>query len=124
MVVKHLRDCPEFTAGDDSRLRELFHAGKGDFAFRYSLARAVVAKGAKTAPHTLKTSEVYYMLEGEGRMHVGAETAAVGPGDAVYIPPNALQYIENTGAGELAFLCIVDPAWRREDESVSRGSQT
>ncbi len=28
------------------------------------------------------------------------------------------QYILNTGSSELKFLCIVDPAWQREDEEI------
>jgi len=28
------------------------------------------------------------------------------------------QYIENTGDSDLKFLCIVDPAWREENEEV------
>jgi mannose-6-phosphate isomerase-like protein (cupin superfamily) len=42
----------------------------------------------------------------------------VGPGQAIYIPPNAKQYIRNTGSSDLKFICIVDPAWRKEDEAV------
>ena len=43
---------------------------------------------------------------------------SVQPGQAVYIPPHALQFIENTGPVDLEFLCIVDPPWRQEDEEV------
>jgi len=39
-------------------------------------------------------------------------------GDTVYIPPRAKQQITNSGSVDLAFLCIVDPAWRSEDEEV------
>jgi len=28
------------------------------------------------------------------------------------------QYIENTGSGNLQFLCIVEPAWKPEDEII------
>jgi mannose-6-phosphate isomerase-like protein (cupin superfamily) len=51
-------------------------------------------------------------------MHLGDEPREVLPGDAVYIPPDTVQYIDALGAEELVFLCIVDPAWRAEDESV------
>lgn len=118
MFIRKLKDCPEFVAADLSRLRELLHAGKGDFAFRYSLAHAIVEPGKKTKPHRLKTSEVYYIIEGSGRMHIGGESQDVGPGDTVSIPPHSIQYIENTGQERLIFLCIVDPAWRAEDEEV------
>jgi mannose-6-phosphate isomerase-like protein (cupin superfamily) len=118
VLIKRLKECPEFIAGDNSILRELLHAGKGDFKFGYSLAHAIVMPGTKTRPHRLKTSEVYYIIEGCGIMSIDGETSEVGPGDAVYIPPHATQYAENTGAIELKFLCIVDPAWRAEDEEV------
>jgi mannose-6-phosphate isomerase-like protein (cupin superfamily) len=58
------------------------------------------------------------MLKGSGLMHIGDETAEAGPGDAVYIPPGSVQYIENTGNEDLAFLCIVYPSWRAEDEEA------
>ena len=51
-------------------------------------------------------------------MHIDGESAPVHPGQAIYIPPHALQHIENTGTSDLKFLCIVDPAWRAEDEEV------
>jgi len=36
----------------------------------------------------------------------------------VYIPPHAGQFIHNPGTADLVFICIVDPAWRKEDEEV------
>jgi mannose-6-phosphate isomerase-like protein (cupin superfamily) len=51
-------------------------------------------------------------------MHIDQESQKVGEGSAVYIPPNAVQHIENVGDEELEFLCIVDPAWRPEDEEI------
>ncbi len=41
MFLKHLKDCDEFVAGDDSLLRELLHPDKADLRLRYSLARTV-----------------------------------------------------------------------------------
>jgi mannose-6-phosphate isomerase-like protein (cupin superfamily) len=51
-------------------------------------------------------------------MHIDRESARVSSGCAVYIPPRATQYIKNIGKSDLVFLCIVDPAWRKEDEEV------
>jgi len=51
-------------------------------------------------------------------MHIDAESKTVRAGQAVYIPPGAVQFIENGGRSELRFLCIVDPAWRPEDEEI------
>ncbi|NTU51575.1 MAG: cupin domain-containing protein [Candidatus Aminicenantes bacterium] len=118
MIIRSLRDIPGFRAGDGSFLRELLHPAKERLGIGYSLAHASVRPGDRTLPHRLKSAEVYVILEGTGRMRVGAEEAEVGPGQAVYIPPGEVQSLENTGASDLAFLCIVDPAWRAEDEEI------
>ena len=118
MLVKNLQDCEMFIAGDNTQLRELLHPDKQPIDLRYSLAHAVVPVGQISIDHSLTTSEVYYILSGRGEMHIDAEVKAVGPGDAIYIPPKARQFIRNTGQVPLVFICIVDPAWRAEDETV------
>jgi mannose-6-phosphate isomerase-like protein (cupin superfamily) len=118
MLIRDLKTSEKFISGDRAVLRELLHPGKSPLALRYSLAHAFVKPGKKTLPHRLKTSEVYYVLSGSGTMHINMESARVRPGQAVYIPPGSLQFIENTGRSDLAFLCIVDPAWRPEDEEI------
>ncbi len=118
MLVKNLKDCKKFIAGDDSILREFLHPDKSDLKIRYSLAHAQVSPGQKTKPHILRTSEVYYILIGRGLMIINDESTPVGPNCVVYIPPNTVQYIENTCDSTLEFLCIVDPAWRESDEQI------
>ena len=118
MFIRDLQNCEEFIAGDNSILRELLHPDKADLQIRYSLAHATLKAGQTPKPHKLKTSEVYYILEGEGIMHINDKFAHVHPGQAIYIPPNSTQYIQNTGKKDLKFICIVDPAWRKEDEKV------
>lgn len=118
MLIRKLQNCPEFVAGDATLLRELLHPDKQAIDLRYSLAHAVLQPGQTSKPHTLKTSEVYYVLSGTGEMHIDAEIACIHAGDAVYIPPLARQFVCCTSTVPLVFLCIVDPAWRAEDEIV------
>jgi len=118
VFIKDLKNSDEIVAGDETLLRELLHPDKADLRIRYSLAHAVVKPGHTTLPHRLKHAEVYYILEGQGMMQIDGETAPVSRGQAVYIPPLAVQSIRNTEQTDLIFLCIVDPAWRREDEEV------
>ena len=118
MLIKRLKDCKEITAGDRTRLRELLHPDRDPAEMRYSLAVAWLAPGARSQAHKLKTSEVCYLVRGTGLMHIGEEAAEVTPGDAVYIPPGSAQWLENIGKEEIEFLCIVDPAWRPEDEET------
>ena len=118
MFISDLNECEEFIAGDGSILKELLHADKANLDLRYSLAHAVVKPGNITTLHSLSTSEVYYILSGEGEMHIDEEKFPVKPDQAIYIPPDAKQKIKNTGNIDLVFLCIVDPAWRSEDEII------
>ena len=118
MFVRFLDDCSEFVAGDGSLLRELLHPDKAPLEIRYSLAHATVPPDQATKPHKLAAAEVYYVVEGFGVMFIDDESEPVEPGSTVYIPPGAVQYIENTADHELVFLCIVDPAWKPEDEEI------
>ena len=118
VFVRRLKDCEEFVAGDRTRLRELLHPDKASLSLRYSLAQARVAPGCRSDSHRLRTSEVYFILRGRGRMHVAEESSVIAEGDTVYVPPDAWQHIENTGNDDLVFLCIVDPAWQMDDEEV------
>jgi mannose-6-phosphate isomerase-like protein (cupin superfamily) len=122
MLVQKLKACVEFIAGDGTQLRELLHPDKQRIELRYSLAHATVPVGQTSIPHSLKTSEVYYILSGTGEMHIEDETQILEPGDTVYIPPNARQFIHNFGTEPLIFICIVDPAWTKEDETVYEAS--
>ena len=118
MLVRNLNECEEFIAGDGTLLRELLHPDKQPLALGYSLAHAIVPVGKVSQPHSLSTSEVYYILSGAGEMHIDREVQVVEPGDTVYIPPNAKQFIRNIAAEPLVFICIVDPAWQKEDETI------
>ncbi|MCF2138186.1 MAG: cupin domain-containing protein [Candidatus Thorarchaeota archaeon] len=120
MFVKRLADCKEIVAGDETRLREILNPLHGDdLQIDYSLAHAIVGPGQSTRPHLLKTSsEVYYILQGEGIMTINGERKRVKSGDTVYIPPAAKQFINNTGKENLVFVCMVSPPWHSEDEVI------
>ncbi|MFH1502234.1 MAG: cupin domain-containing protein [Candidatus Eisenbacteria bacterium] len=118
MTIKDVALVDPIVAGDDSELRQLLHPDRDDADLSYSLACAVVKPGRSTLPHRLTSSEVYYLIFGTGTMHVGDEETPVHAGHCVHIPGGETQWIENTGRIDLAFLCIVDPPWRREDEEI------
>ena len=119
MLIRKLKDCSEIIAGDQTRLRELLHPNREyPFNGRYSLAHVILAPGESSHRHRLKTDEVYYIITGTGKMHIDDESATVETGDTIDIPPNSIQWIENTGQANLAFLCIVDPAWQADDEEM------
>ena len=120
-MVKRFSDCEEIVALDRTILRELLNPGhdQADLKLDYSLAHAIVRPGQSSAPHRFfEASEVYYILQGKGRMHVDTEASDVSVGDTVYIPPMGVQYIENTGDTDLVFLCMVSPPWYPDAEEL------
>lgn len=113
-----LADRPEFLAGDHTLLRELLHPAKQPLALGYSVAHGTVAPGVRSKWHRLKSSEVYYIIAGQGRLTVDDSVVVVEAGSLIYVPPGSKQSLENSGPTAIEFLCLVDPAWRSEDEEV------
>jgi mannose-6-phosphate isomerase-like protein (cupin superfamily) len=113
-----LGDRPEFLAGDHTVLRELLHPAKQTLTLGYSLAHGTLAPGGRSKWHRLTSSEVYYIIGGRGILTVDDSAVAVEAGSIVYVPPGAKQSLENSGPTAIEFLCLVDPAWRPEDEEV------
>ena len=119
MFIKSVQEGHHFQAFDHTTLCELIHPARDGLALPYSIAHAVLKPGTASLPHFLKeSSEVYFILEGQGEMHIDNESAAVVQGQAVYIPLGSKQYIQNIGTDDLKFLGIVHPVWRKEDEEV------
>jgi mannose-6-phosphate isomerase-like protein (cupin superfamily) len=119
MFIKDVRDCEQFVAGDKSILRELLNPLKEDVEVGFSLAHARVPPRGVTLAHRLKGAEVYYIMEGTGEIDIDGQREEVTAGQAVYIPPGCIQKIRNLSERDLVFLCIVDPAWRPEDEALA-----
>jgi mannose-6-phosphate isomerase-like protein (cupin superfamily) len=121
MIIRDMTDCSHERVIDHSLLCELMHPDKvaGAQDLLCSVAHAKIPPGEATLPHLLKKStELYYILEGTGEMHINGETAVVHSGQIILIPPHARQWIQNTGKEILVFLCIVSPKWLAEDETL------
>ncbi|MGY5859628.1 MAG: cupin domain-containing protein [Candidatus Thorarchaeota archaeon] len=121
MLIRRLKDREPINALDNTTIREIFNPKHESqpMVLNYSLAHATVKPGEKSLPHKFfEASEVYYILKGTGLMHISEETAEVVAGDTIYISPQAIQWIENTGSDNLEFLCIVDPAWQPNAEEL------
>jgi len=117
-VVKHLEDAAEQLAGDHCRLKELLHPHRHPVQISYSLAFAHVAPGGRTLDHRLDQSEVYYFLQGRGRLVLDDHPFPVGPGSCCYVPGGCRQFLVNEGQTRMEFLCIVAPPWREERETI------
>ncbi|MBM4240632.1 MAG: cupin domain-containing protein [Euryarchaeota archaeon] len=121
MIIKDTKNCNYFRALDKTLICELLHPDREDqdLKMQFSIAHTILKSGESSMSHKLKKSvEVYYILEGKGLMHIDDESAEIQSGQAIYIPPNAKQWIENIGDSDLKFLCMVYPPWREEDEEL------
>lgn len=116
MLVNSESTCAQFTANDGCQIRELLHPKNDGIELPFSLAVAEVEIGKCTYRHRLRQLEVYYILAGSGVMHIGEEQRSVKEGDAILVPQNEIQWIENVGAQQLKFAAIVAPPWREADD--------
>jgi len=118
MLVRKIEDCREFATPCGETVREILHAERGDFSFRYSLTHTIVRTGQRSRTYRLKMSETAYILSGKGRVYINGESAEIAPGCAVYVPPMSRCSFENSGKEDLVFLSIVDPAFRPEQSEL------
>ena len=114
MLVKDLKKCPEIKGGDGSIIREMLSPLKDDVEISFSIAHAKVMAGEETLPHRLSSSEIYYILDGQGEMYIDGERKTVREGCLIYIPPNSVQKIKNTGKGDLSFYALLSQRGRRK----------
>jgi mannose-6-phosphate isomerase-like protein (cupin superfamily) len=115
MDIFNIDRVPAFTTKDGSGIRELL-AHRNSCIKNQSLAEARVAPGRSTAPHYHpRTEEIYYILEGTGRMTIDGQCQDVGPGDAIAIPPGAVHTITATDKEPLKFLCCCAPGYEHSD---------
>jgi len=119
VLIRKALECVEVDSPDGCYIREVLQPPREAPGLGFSLALARLGPGERTHAHVLGHDEVYYLLEGEGRMHIDDEAAPVAAHDAVFIPRGAVQWIVNTGTGELRFLALVSPPWRADVDRLA-----
>lgn len=121
MILRNRFMTEAFITKDGSEVRELLHPDNSIIE-NMSIAEAMVKPGEATREHFHRESEdVYYILQGEGEMHLDGEKVAVRAGDAVLIPARARHFIVNTGKEELIILCASSPPYSHEDTELVEG---
>ena len=103
---------------ENSKIKQYFHPKNTSNGISYSLAQFTLEIGEKTKLHKIKSSEIYYILEGNGKLRIADNEFELKKNDSAYVPPNSEQFFENIGSEKLQFLCIVEPAWKQEDDEI------
>lgn len=115
MEIINRKDTTPFITLDKSEIRELL-AHRNSSIKNQSLAEATLPVGATTQEHFhKKAEEIYYVLQGKGKMRIEDEVRDVAVGDAIAILPGSRHKIQNTGKVPLVFLCCCAPCYEHED---------
>ena len=58
--------------------------------------------------------ELYYLISGQGVMHIGEERRDAATGDVIYIPPEKVHFLQNSSAEPIRFLTLTVRITRAE----------
>jgi len=116
MSVRKNSEIKSIQGSEGTKIKQYFHPHNTLNGINYSIAQFTLGPGKKSKLHKMSSSEIYYILEGSGDLKIDEDTHHIEKDDSAYVPPNSKQFIENTGTTNLKFLCIVEPAWKVEDE--------
>lgn len=117
-ISRNFENLEKIVGTEGSEIRNYFFPDNSEHSIKYSIAHFTLKPNKRTLRHKLKSSEIYYVLKGNGIIHSEQDSFNVKENDAVLILPNKVQFIENINDSDLEFLCIVEPSWRKEDEEI------
>jgi len=118
MSLRKNSEIQSIQGNEGTTIKQFFHPHNTLEGIGYSLAQFTLKPGKKSKLHKLKSSEIYYILEGKANLQVDDDVLALEKDDSAYVPPNSKQNIKNVGENILRFLCIVEPAWKADDEVI------
>ena len=118
MSLRKNSEIGTIQGNEGTKIKQYFHPHNTSNGINYSLARFILEEGKKSKLHKVKSSEIYYILGGQGEITIDGKTHHLEKDDSVYIPANSHQFIKNSGTEDLQFLCIVEPAWKADDEII------
>jgi mannose-6-phosphate isomerase-like protein (cupin superfamily) len=109
MYVRGKADSPR---GELEGLRSHILLQAGDAAeSNLAITWVDVAPGGAQAENRHEPEQVYVVIAGRGRMHVGAESRELEAGEMAHVPGNVSHYIVNTGSGTLSYISAATPAF-------------
>ena len=118
MSLKRNSEIIEMQGDEGTKIKRYFRPDNTLNTINYSIAHFTLGPEKRSKMHKIRSSEIYYILDGDGTLHVDEKTYKIRRDDSVLVPPNSIQFIKNDGKTDLKFLCIVDPAWKADDETI------
>ena len=73
MIIKKNEDIEVIEGSEGTRIKQIISPVETNNVIRYSIAHCTIYPGKSSKPHTMRTSEMYYIIQGSGVMHVGEE---------------------------------------------------
>ena len=122
MEIMNLSTAGAFITKDGSEIRELL-SHRNSSIRNQSLAEARLPVGGATQEHYHpRTEEIYYIINGNGRIRIEGELRDVVVGDAIVIRPGQKHKLWNSGSVELRLLCCCAPAYEHTDTIITEES--
>jgi quercetin dioxygenase-like cupin family protein len=101
-------DSGNASAGATRRILVGQAEGAEDFIIRYF----TLPPGGHSAHEHHAHQHGVVVVHGRGRVLLGDEWTAIGPGDAVFIEPNELHQLRADDDAPFGFICVI-PSWAR-----------
>ena len=74
-----------------------------------------IEPGGKQHIHKHKPEQVYFIIDGIGKMTVGNEHQVVDSDNCIFIPSNELHSLENIGESKLRYFSTASPSFTEEE---------
>jgi mannose-6-phosphate isomerase-like protein (cupin superfamily) len=113
MRILHKETAPRYVR-EEGIVSYLLASARTSGADLLTTSLVEIRPGGEQRVHTHTPEQIYFILEGSGRMTVGGEEAAVRPGDCVFIPSGAPHGLKNDGPGLLRYFSAAAPAFTAE----------
>ena len=118
MLIRKNSEISSLNGTEGTKIKPYFDPQDTQNQIRFSLAEFTLRPKQRSRLHKLQSTEIYFILEGSGKLRINDKSIEVKKDDSILVPSMSEQLIENIGSSDLRFLCIVDPAWKLEDEII------
>ena len=109
MLIRRADDMPGTPMSMDGAkgVQMRMMVGRGDGAPNFAMRHFTVEPGGCTPHHSHNYEHEVYIVEGQARVEQDGEFCSVRAGDVIFVQPNKLHQLVNTGSTPMKFLCLV-----------------